>query len=232
MYAAAPKPRAITPRERSREDGIERNTGAGRQSLRVNLDQMSARSSTYLSSAYNRSVNDRGWNNNCNNYACHGYAFAYLPSFIDISRRNPDGTYIDPRRLVHHRQVEPAPARRTGREPRGDEPVHGRFNLGWNTLQTHRQSLRFVAGGGLTCSSEANEVWTPNELYFEQSEIFPGEAIQSGGRSLYHNWNVNAIHTLDGEGWSATTSAGLQYEDRRLSTSMIRTQYLLPGERT
>lgn len=215
----------------SREEGIERNTGAGRQSLRVNLDQdFGSRLDLSLSSAYNRSVNDRGWNNNCNNYACHGYALAYLPSFIDISRRNPDGTYIDPRQFTIVKS-NPLQLAELGVNHEETNRFTGGFNLGWNALQTDRQSLRFVAGGGLDVFEQANEVWTPNELYFEQSEIFPGEAIQSGGRSLYHNWNVNAIHTLDGVGWSATTSAGLQYEDRRLSTSLIRTQDLLPGQR-
>ena len=149
----------------SREEGIERNTGAGRQSLRVNLDQdFGSRLDLSLSSAYNRSVNDRGWNNNCNNYACHGYALAYLPSFIDISRRNPDGTYIDPRQFTIVKS-NPLQLAELGVNHEETNRFTGGFNLGWNALQTDRQSLRFVAGGGLDVFEQANEVWTPNELY-------------------------------------------------------------------
>jgi len=175
-------------------------------------------------------VNDRGWNNNCNNFACHNYALAYLPSFIDLSRRNPDGTYIDPRQFttVKSNSLQLA---ELGVNHEETNRFTGGFTLGFNAMQTGQQSLRLVAGGGLDVFEQTNDVWTPNELYFEQSEVFPGESILSGGRSLFHNWNLNAIHTWEGGSWSAMTSAGVQYEDRRLETSLIRTQDLLPGQR-
>ncbi|MGH7460990.1 MAG: SusC/RagA family TonB-linked outer membrane protein, partial [Longimicrobiales bacterium] len=74
-------------------------------------------------------------------------------------------------------------------------------------------------------------VWTPNDLFFERTQALPGESIESGGRSLFYNWNVNGIHTFNATGWQASTAFGLQYEDRRLRTYQIRTQNLLPGQR-
>jgi hypothetical protein len=93
------------------------------------------------------------------------------------------------------------------------------------------QRLRVVAGGGLDTFDQRNEVWTPNELFFERPQALPGEAVESGGRSLFYNWNVNAVHSYFADGGSASTSAGVQYEDRRLNTFRIRTQNLLPGQR-
>ncbi|HEX7117662.1 MAG TPA: SusC/RagA family TonB-linked outer membrane protein [Longimicrobiales bacterium] len=215
----------------SNEEGIERNTGAGRQSLRVNLDQsFGSDVDVSISSAYNRSVNDRGWNNNCNNFGCHGYALAYLPSFYDISAQNPDGTYVDPRQYFIVRS-NPLQLTELGVNHEETNRFTGGIRLGWNVLGSDAQSLRLVAGGGVDVFEQANEVWSPNELYFEQGETFPGEAIISGGRSLFHNWNANAIHNWDGGSWSAMTSVGLQFEDRRLETSRIRTRDLLPGQR-
>ncbi len=215
----------------SREEGIERNTGAGRQSLRVNLDQQFGSGfDLSISSSFNRSENDRGWNNNCNNYGCHGYALAYTPSFIDISQKNDDGSWFNPGPYVG---VNSNPLHLTEVAVNHEETNRftGGATIGWNAFESGAQSLRVVAGGGVDIFDQSNEVWSPNELYFERNQTYPGEAIQSGGRSLFHNWNLNAIHNWDAGSWSAMTSFGLQYEDRRLETSLIRTQNLLPGQR-
>ncbi len=215
----------------SREEGIERNTGAGRQGLRVNLDQtFGSKFDVSISSAFNRSENDRGWNNNCNNYGCHGYALAYIPSFIDISQRGEDGAYINPGPYVN---VNSNSLQITELAVNHEETHRftGGFTAGWNAYETESQTLRLVAGGGVDVFDQKNEIWTPNELYFELNQTFPGEAIESSGRSLFHNWNLNAIHNWEAGSFSAMTSAGIQFEDRRLATSRIRTQNLLPGER-
>jgi outer membrane receptor protein involved in Fe transport len=58
-------------------------------------------------------------------------------------------------------------------------------------------------------------------------------AIEGDGLSQLFNWNLNAIHSYQpsGAGWSLSTSAGLQYEDRQLKVSRITTSNLLPGQR-
>src|SRR5690606_21096422 len=76
-----------------------------------------------------------------------------------------------------------------------------------------------------------NDVWTPNELFFERTQSLPGESIESGGRSMFYNWNLNGVHTWNAASVTASTSFGVQYEDRRLETFRIRTQNLLPGQR-
>lgn len=74
-----------------RDEGIEPGTWATRQGLRVNVDQtMSSKVALKVSSVYNRAAASRGWDNNCNNYACAGYAMAYIPSFVDLLKRNPE----------------------------------------------------------------------------------------------------------------------------------------------
>jgi TonB-linked SusC/RagA family outer membrane protein len=212
-----------------RDEGIEWNTGASRQALRVNLDHVfSPTLDLSISSGYNRSENDRGWNNNCNNFGCHGYAIAYIPSFVDLTAKNEDGTYPTPTVGVPSNPVQ---LTELGVNHEETNRFTGGFQLGWNAHESDRQSLRLVGAGGVDVFDQSNDVWAPNELFFEQVQTLPGESIESGGRSLFHNWNLNAIHDLDLGGWSASTSAGLQYEDRRLQTFRIRTQDLLPGQR-
>jgi hypothetical protein len=84
---------------------------------------------------------------------------------------------------------------------------------------------------GLDAFQQSNDLWTPNELFTERSQSLPGESIENGGRSQYFNWNASAVHNYSVGGWSLGTSGGIQYEDRQLNTSRIRTQNLIPGER-
>lgn len=212
-----------------RDEGIELNTGATRQSLRINLDQViTPKVDVKVSSVYSRNENDRGWNNNCNNYGCHGYALSYIPSFIDNSLKNPDGTY--PARTVGV-QSNPMQLTELGVNHEETNRFTGGLTLGWNAWTTAKQSLRLVAAGGVDAFSQSNDVWTPNDLFFERPQSLPGESIESGGRSRFYNWNLNGVHTYNAASFSATTAFGVQFEDRRLNTFQIRTQNLLPGQR-
>ncbi|HUG26667.1 MAG TPA: SusC/RagA family TonB-linked outer membrane protein [Gemmatimonadales bacterium] len=212
-----------------RDEGIELNTGASRQTLRVNVDQdLSRRVDLKLSSVYTRSESDRGWNNNCNNYGCHGYAMAYIPSFVDFRRRNPDGTYVPPSVGV---QSNPLQLTELGVNHEEVNRFTGGLTAGWNAWSSASQSLRLIAGGGVDVFNQSNDVWSPNDLFFEVPQALPGESVESGGRSRFFNWNVNGIHTWRARRWSATTSLGIQYSEASLNTFLIRTQNLLPGQR-
>lgn len=212
------------------DEGIERNTGFDRGTLRANVDQgLSDRVEVRLSSVFNRSTHDRGWNNNCNNYACHGYAFPYTPSFVDITRKDAQGNYITPdwgiqsntkmltELAVNHEETD---------------RFTGGGNLSFDAMRSERQTLRLVGGAGIDAFAQNNDLWSPNELFHERPQANPGEAIEQNALSRFFNWNANAIHTWQGGGlFSATTSAGVQYEDRRLNLTRVRGQNLVPGQR-
>ncbi|MGI8617789.1 MAG: SusC/RagA family TonB-linked outer membrane protein [Gemmatimonadaceae bacterium] len=214
-----------------RDGGTEPNTGFRRQGLRLNLDQIvNSKFDVKVSSVFNRAEHDRGWNNNCNNYACHGYAFPYTPSFVDLSRRDENGNFIRPDWGIQSNTIQLAELavnhERTNR-------FTGGATLNYNAFTSDRQSLRFVLGGGLDAFQQNNDLWTPNELFSEQPQSLPGESIEQDGLSQLFNWNANVIHTFRPSrgGWSAATSAGIQYADRELKISRIRTQNLVPGQR-
>jgi TonB-dependent starch-binding outer membrane protein SusC len=212
-----------------RDEGIERNTGATRQTLRVNLDQvLSPAIDLKVTSVFTRNENDRGWNNNCNNYGCHGYAISYIPSFVNFERRNPDGTFPQPTVGV---QSNPLQLTELGVNHEATNRFTGGLNLGWNAWNGEGQALRIVGAAGFDGFDQNNDVWTPNDLFFERPQALPGESIESGGRSLFYNWNLNALHTWTLSSLTALTSFGVQYEDRALKTYQIRTQNLLPGQR-
>lgn len=214
-----------------RDGGIEPNTGFGRQSLRVNLDQtINDRFEVRVSTNYNRASHDRGWNNNCNNFACHGYAFAYTPSFVDLNRRDATGEFLEPDWGI---QSNPIQTTQLALNHEETNRFTGGINASYDALQTAQHSLRLVGAFGLDVFSQNNDLWTPNELFFERPQSLPGASIEGNGRSQFYNWNMNAVHsyTPSNAGWSATTSGGVQYEDRELLVSRITTTNLVPGQR-
>ncbi|TVR64915.1 MAG: SusC/RagA family TonB-linked outer membrane protein [Gemmatimonadales bacterium] len=211
------------------DEGTERGTFATQQSLRMNLDQdLRPGLDISVSAAYARNENDRGWNNNCNNFGCHGYAIAYIPSFVNLEARNPDGSFPRPTVGV---QSNPIQLTELGVNHEETNRFTGGANLSWQAMDGGEQRLRFVAGVGVDAFDQRNDVWSPNELFFEQVKSLPGESLEAGGRSLFVNWNANAIHEWVRDGFTASTSFGIQYEDRSLHTFRIRSQNLLPGER-
>jgi TonB-linked SusC/RagA family outer membrane protein len=211
------------------DGGIERNTGFDRQNLRVNLDQdLASNLKLSVSSTYNRATDDRGWNNNCNNFACNGYAFAYTPSFVDYTARDANGNYLTPDWGI---QVNPRQTTDLAQNHEETNRFTGGLKLSYDVLNTSRQSLNLVFGGGLDVFQQINTLWSPNELFYEQPQTLPGAAIAGDGASKFYNWNANAVHAYTTSGWSLHTSGGLQYEDRQLRTSRITTTNLVPGQR-
>lgn len=213
-----------------RDGGIEPNTGFRRQTLRINLDQIvNSKFDVKVSSVFNRAEHDRGWNNNCNNYACHGYAFPYTPSFVDLRRRDENGNFVRPDWGIQSNTIQLTDLAVNHEET---NRFTGGGSMNYNAIASDRQSLRFIVGGGLDAFQQNNELWTPNELFSEIPQSLPGTAIEGDAISQFFNWNANLVHTLRPGGfWSATTSAGIQYEDRQLKTNRITTTNLVPGQR-
>jgi TonB-linked SusC/RagA family outer membrane protein len=214
-----------------RDDGIERNTGFERQGLRLNLDQqIGSKSTLKLSTVYNRSEHDRGWNNNCNNYACHGYAFAYTPSFVNLSAKDANGNFLTPDWGVQANSMQLTDLAENNEET---NRFTGGFTLDYDAFTSDQHQLRLVAGAGIDVFQQNNSLWTPRELFFERNQNQPGTAIEGDGRSRLYNWNLSGVHNFSplGAGWSLSTSAGVQYEDRQLEVSRITTTDLVPGQR-
>jgi TonB-linked SusC/RagA family outer membrane protein len=212
-----------------RDNGIEPNTNFTRQGVRINVDQtLSSDVEVKVSSVYNRAQHARGWNNNCNNYGCHGYALAYIPGFVNLEARNPDGTFPDPDYSI---QSNPIQTTELAQNQEFTNRFTGGLSFAWQAIQGDRQSFKFVAGGGVDVFNQNNDIWTPNELFWERNQAQPGSSIEGNGDSKYYNWNLNGVHVFHPGNWSATTSFGVQFEDRRLKVSRITTTNLVPGQR-
>jgi TonB-linked SusC/RagA family outer membrane protein len=212
-----------------KDQGIEDNTGFGRQGLRVNVDQgLGSRIDVHVSSVFNRAFNARGWDNNCNNFACGGYFLAYEPSFVDL-RPRADGTFHTPIPGLEQ-AANPIQTSTFAENHTETNRFTGGVSTDFAAFTRENSNLKLVAAVGADIFEQQDNLWSPNDLFYEQPQALPGEAIQNNGVGRNINWNVNSIYQRQFGSANTTTSAGLQFEDRQIGTSRIRTQNLVPGQ--
>lgn len=212
-----------------KDNGIVGNTGAERQTVRANVSQqLNDKLTIDLTTAFVRNDNDKGFTNNDNTGASLTYSLAYIPSFINLKPTN--GIYPTPE--IGYFGSNPI---QTAKLATNNEKVlryTGGATLTWNAWTAEHQALKFVAAAGGDFFTQKNKIIAPPELTFEQTLPFPGVITVGTADNQDLNWNLNAIHTLVpvSQSFRATTSAGVQYEDRQLNTTRISATGILPGQ--
>ena len=204
------------------ETGIGINTGARRQSLRANIDQsVGQRITLSLGSNLLHSFSQRGISNNDNAFSSPLYGFAYTPAIIDLREKDALGQYV----------LNPFAGGGTlgGSNPfqtfdlmANNEDVYrlifsGRAN--WAAYTGEKNSLNFSVQGGADRYSNENYIRAPQDLQFQragttQGGSFPGTIIQGNGTERLTNITGSAVWTFTPTWLSATTSAGVQLQDR------------------
>jgi len=211
------------------DGGIIANTGAQRQNLRVNLDEtFNSKLSLQLSTAFNRTTTQRGFTNNDNNGASVTYAIAYIPGFVPIEPVN--GVYPQPG--ISYLGSNPLQNIALGKNDETATRFIGGGSLTWQLMQDVRQNLKIIGSAGMDFFTQQNKVVAPPELYFEASQSLPGVSTLGQANSQYLNANLNLVHTFtpSSQNFRATTSLGVQWEDRQLDRSRATGRGLLPGQ--
>lgn len=206
----------------NQEKGIAFGTGARRQSLRANIDQqIGPKINISLGSNLLRSFSQRGVSNNDNALSSPIYGFAYTPGILDLRQRDALGRYI----------LNPFAGGGTlgGSNPfqtfdllQNNEDVYRLIFSGRANYAAYRgstNSLTFNVQGGADRYSSENYVYAPQELQFQragtvQGTTFPGTVIQGNGTERLTNISGSAVWAFTPGPLSATTSAGVQLQDR------------------
>ncbi len=219
------------------DEGIALNTGYKKQSLRSNLDQdLGGGFQLQVNLDGTHSLSKRGLSNNDNSGASPYVAFSATPSFVNLL---PTGGLTDD--LIPEdfptNPLERSNPIQTSQFLRNDEDVWrvlGTTTLRWSVLRSARGHLQLIGVGGVDYFQQDNNFVSPPALQFEPSDGQPGSVVL--GKSSNRNLNaaLNATHTFSpsgtDEGAQWTTSAGIQYEDRRLFATQILGRTLLAGQ--
>ncbi|MGE5156137.1 MAG: SusC/RagA family TonB-linked outer membrane protein, partial [Betaproteobacteria bacterium] len=212
-----------------RDAGIVTNTGYRKQSLRLNVDQtIGDRLKVSVGLNPIHSTNQRGVTNNDNYSVSYWMTLPTTPTFIDI-RQNPDGTFPN-NPFANSNVLQTAALMQNNEEV---YRVIGSANVNWDMIRSGPHLLQFKLDGGIDYFDQGDFVYSPPQLQYEPADGLPGTISDGNAISRYMNLNGNLVHTYSpGDNLQATTSLGLQYEDRWQNITRQINQDLVPDQST
>ena len=219
------------------DEGIALNTGYKKQALRSNLDQdLGSGFQLQVNLDGTHSLSRRGLSNNDNSSTSPFMIMSATPNFIDLL---PAGGIREGLLAADFptNTFGPSNPLQTFDFLKNEEDVWrvlGTSTLRWSALQSARSNLQFTGIGGVDYFQQDNNLVSPPELQFENADGQPGTVVVSKSSNRNLNAALNLIHTFNpsasDEGTQFTTSAGIQYEERRLYATQILARTLLAGQ--
>jgi TonB-linked SusC/RagA family outer membrane protein len=212
------------------DEGIAINTGYEKQSLRANIDQELA---DWINISVNTNLihsrSDRGLSNNDNSGTSPYLVFPFTPNFINL---NATGDEITDFPLNPFERSNPIQTFRFLKNEEDTWRALGTITARMALKTTPRHNLSVIAIAGGDYFNQENDFVSPPELEFEPNDGQPGTVVLSKSSNLNLNLAVNGAYTYTpaSESFQATTSAGVQYEDRDLDATRILGRTLLAGQ--
>jgi len=211
------------------DEGIAINTGYEKQSLRANIDQELA---DWVQLSVNTNVihsrSDRGLSNNDNSGTSPYLVFPFTPNFVDLSGTGDEITDFPSNPFERSNPIQ------TFHFLKNDEDTWralGTLTARMSLLTNQRHSMNLIAIGGVDYFNQENEFVSPPELEYEPNDGQPGTVVLGKSSNLNLNLAVNGNYTYTpSEALQATTSFGVQYEDRDLDATRVLARTLLPGQ--
>ncbi len=212
-----------------RDAGIIQNTGYWKQSVRANLDQrLSDRLGLSLGTDFVHTLARRGLTNNDNAFVSYYMAMGFAPTFLNL---RPDASGVFPANpLIGSNPLETAALMNPN-----DEDVDrfvGSLKVTFDVLTRPEHHVQLVGVGGIDRFSQQDALLFPPELQFQQVSDRPGVSLLTNAVNRNANWNTNLIYSYRpaSGSFAATTSAGLQFEDRELNIARIDSRNLIAGQ--
>ncbi|WP_323382847.1 SusC/RagA family TonB-linked outer membrane protein [Myxococcus dinghuensis] len=212
------------------DEGIIANTGYEKQSFRLNLGQTIGDAvEVNVSTNLIHSLGQRGLTNNDNASVSYYMVMPTAPSFVDL---RPDANGVYPRNPFVANGSNPL---QTAALTKNDEDVWRLIGAGDATVhlwKTDEHHLRLLANAGVDRFQQENRLVFPPELNFEPVDTFPGTSLYGTSQVRNLNGGINLVHTYRPASrvLSATTSGGVQFEERRIDTTYIVSRNLNAGQ--
>jgi TonB-linked SusC/RagA family outer membrane protein len=218
------------------DGGIATNTGYKKQALRSNLDQeLGGGFQLQVNVSGTHSLSKRGLSNNDNTGTSPYVVLAGTPSFFDLLPTQAGDSLL----------ASDFPSNPFGNSNplqtfqflKNDEDVWrllGTTSLHWSPFKSDRSNLQLIGTGGVDYFQQDNDFVSPPELQYEPNDQQPGTVVLSKSSNRNLSAALNATHTYTPQGaergsqW--TTSAGIQFEERRLFATQILGRTLLTGQ--
>jgi TonB-linked SusC/RagA family outer membrane protein len=212
------------------ENGIIKNTGFDRYSLRANIDHRLNDNINFSSSTnYINTDTQRGWTGN-GGVGSVVQAVAFTPPFAQLlpnqSGEYPNNPYfqMNPLELIEYGENEQEVNRFL-------QSLSANFKLYNSEVHT----LDFSLDGGVDFLNSNTLAYMPAFLQFQQSQANPGDVIHSAEKVLNINLQAFLIYNAslgsEESSWNLTTQAGYTTFHNQRQLQMIRGRGLVPGQR-
>ena len=212
------------------DEGIAINTGYKKQSLRANIDQELA---SWINLSVNTNVihsrSKRGLSNNDNAGTSPYLVFPFTPNFIDLSAT---GDQITDFPLNPFERSNPIQTFSFLKNEEDTWRALGAVTARMALKSTPRHNLSLITIAGVDYFNQENDFVSPPQLEYEPNDGQAGTVVLGKAANLNLNLAVNGNYTYTPESgrFQATTSVGVQYEDRDLDATRILARTLLAGQ--
>lgn len=175
----------------SDENGIVKNTGFSRASIRANIDHKVTKwLDLGVNSNFILSDNDRGWAGNDNSNTNYGYNIPYTPNYLQLFPNAlgvyPDSPIGENPLAIRDRSVNNQKVNR----------FIGGLNLTARVLNKEKSSLTIKLNGGVDYQNGTAKIWLPSDLQSQKKEANPGFGQDTRVESSNYNLQLAAVHTL------------------------------------
>ncbi len=213
------------------DEGIIANTGYEKQSFRLNLGQKLGESvEVNVATNLVHTLGQRGLTNNDNATISNYMVLPYAPEFLPLEA-NAEGVY--PENPFLRNRANPL---QTAALVKNDEDVWrfiGSGDLTWHLWKTDAHHLRVLANAGVDRFQQENTLFFPPELNFEPlDDGLPGSSLFGTSQVRNLNTGLNLVHTYRpaSRSLAATTSGGIQFEERNIDSVYIVSKNLNAGQ--
>ena len=213
-----------------RDAGIEKGTGYNKQSLRVNIGQLiGSKLNVKANTEIIHSLTVRGVSGNDNANVNPFTVFSATPTFYDL--QPTDGVY--PRNpYLGANGDNPFQDRDNLHTPENVYRFIGGATANYTIISSVRQSLDFVANGGIDHFNQLDKLVSPRFLYFEPADGLPGTVVDNNSNSVIATLGASIIHKFfpASQLFNATTSIGLRQGRKQFEQVFTAGQNLLLGQ--
>jgi TonB-linked SusC/RagA family outer membrane protein len=212
--------------------GLSLNSGATRQSLLLNVNQLEGGSLNLRATAnVLHTLTERGISGNDNNNIAPYTILGTTPTYFDYTKKDPTtGQYVaDP---FISGGANPLQDMQQIRTPEEVYRILGTAQADWTILSKANHSLNAAWAGGIDAYTDHAHVYSPPTTYIEQSgniSPYPGSVVDGNTDAINANLNATLIDRYTSRFGIATTSVGLRQEHASSVVDVVRGQGLFPG---
>ncbi len=209
------------------EDGIIKNSGFSRNSIRANIDhQISPKIKISSSSNYVWTENDRSFNGNQNGTgASFGYNLSFTPPYADLlpdaDGNYPNNPYFSENPLAL-------------RDKATNNAVVNRFvqafNLDYSIWQSANSLLKLTFSGGLDFLNSSTLVHMPEDLQFQSNRVNPGDVFEGSSQQINTNMQAFLIYNTQVNDINLNTQIGAVKLTEDRESLIVRGQGLSNGQ--